>query len=162
MKKIYYIIPCLIFVLFGNMSLSFAQENTSVPAIDFGPSEALTITGKSGSHIFDVEIADTLQEQARGLMFRNSLAPNKGMLFEFDTPKVSSIWMKNTAIPLDILFVQSSGRIIKIVHSHRPYTLQSVTSEAVVSGVVEIPGGRAQELGITVGDFVVHEFFQTP
>jgi len=123
------------------------------PPLDLGPSEALKIVSETGTHEFMVEIADSPAEQTRGLMFRNELPPNGGMLFEFSKPKVSSIWMKNTGIQLDILFVRGNGTILKIEH------LASITSEGVVAAVLELPGGRAKALGIIPGDMVQHEFF---
>jgi uncharacterized membrane protein (UPF0127 family) len=81
------------------------------------------------------------------------------MIFEFAEPKIATIWMKNTAIPLDILFVRSNGKILKIEHMAQPYKLRSASSEAVIAAVVELKGGRALELGIKPGDTVDHPFF---
>lgn len=151
---------------------SSAQENPAPAAnactasalemlapLDLGPKQALTIKTVNGSHDFMVDIADEGPEQIRGLMFREDLANNEGMLFEFDRPKVSSIWMKNTLIPLDILFVRENGKILKIAHNAVPCSLRSASSEAVVGAVLEIPGGRAKDLGIVPGDTVIHEYF---
>ena len=95
------------------------------------------------------------------MMFRETMGPDAGMIFEFDEPKVATIWMKNTSIPLDILFVRSNGRILKIEHMAQPYKLRSASSEAVVASVVELQGGRSRDLGIMPGDLVRHEFFGT-
>ena len=94
-------------------------------------------------------------------MFRETMAADTGMIFEFEEPKIATIWMKNTSIPLDILFVRSNGKILKIEHMAQPYKLRSASSEAVVAAVVEIQGGQARELGILPGDLVQHEFFGT-
>ena len=128
--------------------------------MDFGTPQPLVIKSADGEHKFKVEEAKTLAQQARGMMFRETMAPDTGMIFEFDEPKVATIWMKNTAIPLDILFVRSNGKILKIEHSHQPYTLRSASSEAVVAAVVELSGGQAKELGIRPGDVIEHPFFQ--
>jgi len=128
--------------------------------VDFGEAKPLVIKSADGTHTFTVEEAKTIAQQARGMMFRESMDPETGMLFEFDEPKIATIWMKNTAIPLDILFVRSNGKILKIEHSHQPYSLRSASSEAVVAAVVELRGGRSKELGIRPGDVVEHPFFQ--
>ena len=83
------------------------------------------------------------------------------MLFEFDKPKVATIWMKNTAVSLDIIFVRSNGKILKIEHSATPYTLRSASSEAPVAAVLELGAGQSLELGIKPGDRIAHEFFGT-
>ena len=129
--------------------------------IDFGPTEKLVILSESGAKTFDVEIADTREEQRRGMMYRESVPPMTGMLFEFARPDVQTIWMKNTAVSLDILFVRSNGKILKIEHSATPYTLRSASSEAPVAAVLELGAGQALELGIKPGDRIAHEFFGT-
>ncbi len=136
----------------------FAQTSKN-DVVDFGDPRPLTIETADGMHEFMVEEAKTLDQQARGMMFRESMDGDSGMIFEFDEPKVATIWMKNTSIPLDILFVRSNGKILKIEHSHRPYTLRSASSEAVVAGVVELKGGEAKARGIRPGDTVKHPFF---
>ncbi|WP_298912717.1 DUF192 domain-containing protein [uncultured Algimonas sp.] len=127
--------------------------------VEFGDPVPLTIQSENGEHVFMVEEAKTLDQQARGMMWRDAMGDDEGMIFEFDEPKISTIWMKNTAIPLDILFVRSNGKILKIEHMAQPYKLRSASSEAVVASVVELKGGRALELGIKPGDIVVHPFF---
>ena len=99
-----------------------------------------------------VEIAQTPQEQARGLMFRTELSPNKGMLFPFPSPKQASFWMKNTYIPLDIIYVQSDGTIESIAADAEPTSLTPILSKGKVSFVLELAGGRAAELGLRPGD----------
>ena len=99
-----------------------------------------------------VEIAATPQEQAKGLMFRTEIAPNKGMLFPFPTPKQASFWMKNTYIPLDIIFVQSDGVVESIAANAEPTSLKPVLSKGKVGYVLELGGGRAVELGLKPGD----------
>jgi uncharacterized protein len=99
-----------------------------------------------------VEIAATPQEQAKGLMFRTELAPDKGMLFPFPMPKQASFWMKNTYIPLDIIFVQSDGVIESIAANAEPTSLTPVPSKGKVGYVLELAGGRAAELGLRPGD----------
>lgn len=114
----------------------------------------LTVTGASGSHDFQVEVASSPQQRAQGLMFRTALGPNEGMLFPSATPAQQSFWMKNTPLPLDIIFIGTDGRISNIAANTTPYSLDSVTSTGLASAVLEIPGGRAAELGIVPGDRV--------
>jgi len=129
--------------------------------VDFGTPKPLSIVTETETHVFQVEEAKTLDQQARGMMFRDTMGEDTGMIFEFEEPKVATIWMKNTSIPLDILFVRSNGRILKIEHSHQPYTLRSASSEAVIAGVVELKGGESIARGIKPGDLVKHPFFGT-
>ena len=107
------------------------------------------------------ERAITKAQQARGMMFREVMNKNSGMLFEFKEPKIASMWMKNTQLSLDIIFIKGDGKILKIEHRAKPFTLRSASSEAPVAAVLEIMGGRANELGISSGDIVVHDFFNT-
>jgi len=137
---------------------AFAQTSKN-DVVDFGEPKPLTIVTEDGTHAFTVEEAKTLDQQARGMMFRESMEADSGMIFEFAEPKVATIWMKNTSIPLDILFVRSNGKILKIEHSHRPYTLRSASSEAVIAAVVELKGGESKARGIRPGDTVQHPFF---
>ena len=138
-----------------------SAQTSKIDVVDFGAPVPLSIVSEGGTHEFMVERAVSLDQQARGMMFRETMGPDAGMIFEFDEPKVATIWMKNTSIPLDILFVRSNGRILKIEHMAQPYKLRSASSEAVVASVVELQGGRSRDLGIMPGDLVRHEFFGT-
>jgi len=122
--------------------------------VDFGKPVPLTIVSEDTTHEFSVERAITLDQQARGMMFRESMGADSGMIFEFDEPKIATIWMKNTSIPLDIIFIRSNGRILKIEHMAQPYKLRSASSEAVVAAVLELQGGRSKEIGIMPGDLI--------
>lgn len=114
----------------------------------------LTITGASGTHRFKVEVAGSMMEQAKGLMFRTKLGPDEGMIFPMDPPRGASFWMRNTVISLDLIFVAPDGRISNIAANAIPYDETPLTSIGRVKGVLEIPGGRAAELGIAPGDKV--------
>lgn len=111
----------------------------------------LTITGASGTHRFTVDVAATPEQQERGLMFVRSLAPDKGMIFPYDPPQPVAFWMRNTLIPLDIIFIRSDGRIARIANA-RPLDETPLPSGEPVAAVLEIAGGRAAELGIREGD----------
>jgi uncharacterized membrane protein (UPF0127 family) len=114
----------------------------------------LTIRSGERLHRFTVELATTPEEQARGLMHRQSLEPNRGMLFPYEAPQPASFWMKNTLIPLDIIFVRPDGTIARIAGNTVPMSLEPIPSLEPVAAVLEIPGGRSAELGISAGDTV--------
>ena len=118
------------------------------------PLVPLRIRTGGRTHEFTVEVARTEDEQARGLMFRESLAPDAGMIFPFSPPRPASFWMKNTLIPLDIIFVRTDGTIEHIAANTIPYSLDPVASYGVVGAVLEIAGGRAAQLGLKEGDRV--------
>jgi len=114
----------------------------------------LTVTSASGAHHFKVEVARSAMEQAKGLMFRTKLGPDEGMIFPMNPPRGASFWMKNTVISLDLIFVAPDGRIANIAANAVPYDLKPLLSAGQVKAVLEIPGGRAAELGIAPGDKV--------
>lgn len=116
---------------------------------------ALTIESAAGRHTFRVELARTPQEQARGLMFRRRLAPDAGMLFVNRRPEVALMWMKNTLIPLDMLFIDAEGRIVRIAERTVPESEATVSSGVPVVAILELNGGTASRLGIAAGDRVV-------
>ena len=114
----------------------------------------LTIRSRSGAHRFTVEVARTPEQQAQGLMNRQSLAPDMGMLFPYDPPQNASFWMKNTLIPLDMIFIRENGTVALVAENTVPLSLDPIPSLEPVSAVLEIAGGRAAELGIQAGDKV--------
>lgn len=113
----------------------------------------LTIASAKGLHHFIVEFAATEEQERRGLMYRSFLPPDQGMLFPYDSPRVVAFWMKNTLIPLDIIFIRADHRIAKIARA-KPLSDVPVQSGEPVLAVLEIAGGRASELGIRKGDHV--------
>lgn len=117
------------------------------------------VTGQGKVSRFKVEFVDSDPARQRGLMYRKSLAPDAGMLFDFKTSQEVSFWMKNTLIPLDLLFIDARGRIINIHRNATPLDETPIPSEGPIRGVLEIAGGRAQELGISPGDRVSHRIF---
>lgn len=121
--------------------------------------EQLTIDTANGPVRFTVEIADDDAERARGLMFRESLADDRGMLFHFQAPEHASFWMRNTVISLDIIFIGVDGRILNIAERTTPYSEQGVPAAGLTRGVLEIRGGLARERGIQPGDRVHHRIF---
>jgi len=119
----------------------------------------LTIRSDDAEHKFTVEMADTPDAIREGLMFRENLAPDAGMLFDFGEVRPASMWMKNTLISLDILFMDSEGQVVAIARNAVPGSLRSLGPGVAVRAVLEIPGGRAKELGIEPGDTVEHPLF---
>jgi uncharacterized membrane protein (UPF0127 family) len=111
----------------------------------------LTVTQDGNVHRFRVEVAKTDAEQARGLMFRTEMGPNEGMLFPSERPQARSFWMKNTVIPLDLIFVGPDGLITNIAANAVPYSLEPIPSSGAAIAVLELSGGRAAELGIRPG-----------
>ena len=111
----------------------------------------LTVTQNDTVHSFRVEVAKTPAEQAKGLMFRTEMGPDEGMLFPSDYPQQRSFWMKNTVIPLDIIFIGADGRISNIAANAVPHSLEPIPSAGAAIAVLELNGGRAAELGIMPG-----------
>lgn len=114
----------------------------------------LTVTTDKGKHAFRVEVAATAAEQARGLMFRTEMGPNEGMLFPRNPPDVASFWMKNTPLPLDIIFIGTDRKVINVGANTVPYSLDPVGSRGLAAAVLELNAGRAAGLGIGPGSKV--------
>lgn len=131
-----------------------AQAAPAVEDLDQFPRASLEISGPRGTHRFSVWIADTPPRQAQGLMFVRELAPDAGMLFREESPRVMSMWMKNTYIPLDMLFIDAKGRIVRIAARTKPHSLDTISSREPVTMVLELRGGEAARRGIRVGDHV--------
>jgi uncharacterized membrane protein (UPF0127 family) len=114
----------------------------------------LTVDHAGKAHAFKVELARTSEEQAMGLMFRTEMGADEGMIFPMDPPRRAAFWMKNTVIPLDIIYVGTDHRILNIAANAQPYSEEAIYSAGKVSGVLELNGGRAAQLGIEPGDIV--------
>jgi uncharacterized protein len=123
--------------------------------------QPLEIVTKSGVQVFTVEVAKTEQERATGLMYRKELPEGRGMLFDFSPEQQVSMWMKNTFIPLDMIFVRGDGRILRIAENTEPQSEKIISSGGLVKGVIEVAGGTAKKLGIAPGDRVGHPLFGT-
>ena len=125
------------------------------------PTAELTILTRSGPHKFTIELANTPDQMTQGLMFRQSLAPDAGMLFAYSPPAIATMWMKNTLIPLDMLFVDEHGIIVNIGERTVPGSLAAIAAAAPVRAVIELNGGTAARLGIRPGDRVLFPLFGT-
>ena len=148
--------------LLGSMAaLVLAACAQSTPVDSTGrPLEPLTVVTGTGEHEFMVEIADDEAERQRGLMFREPLEDDRGMLFQFPDVAERGFWMHNTPSPLDIIYIGQDGRIVSIAANATPFSDQSIPSNGAASGVLEIRGGRAAEIGAKAGDVVQHPFFR--
>ncbi len=124
--------------------------------------EPLTIVSGANRHRFQVEVARTDAERAQGLMFRRSLAPDRGMLFDFKRVEPVSMWMQNTYISLDMLFIRPDGSIARIAERTEPLSTRTIPSGEPVLAVLEVIGGTAERLGIKAGDRVEHPLFKAP
>jgi uncharacterized protein len=136
--------------------LALALLLAAAPAIalqTFTSSE-LTIETAKGPQKFTIELALSDAQMEQGLMFRRSLAPDAGMLFDFKTPTNVAMWMKNTLIPLDMLFVDEHGRIVDIHERAVPLSLDTIATKAPARYAIELNGGTAARLGIKIGDRV--------
>jgi uncharacterized membrane protein (UPF0127 family) len=127
-----------------------------------GETSQLAIVTRAGvRHPFVVEIANTPETRSRGLMFRRELPEGRGMLFEFGARESEiSMWMKNTYIPLDMVFIRANGLISHIAENTTPFSEATISSNGPVKGVLEVIAGTARRLGIAAGDRVEHPFFR--
>ena len=125
-------------------------------ASDSQADSMLIISTRDAEHRFTVELARTPAEMERGLMYRDRLASNHGMLFLYDEERPVSFWMKNTLIPLDLIFADSSGRIVQIAERAVPLSTALISSDMPVRAVLEVNGGTADRLHIGIGDRLIH------
>lgn len=124
------------------------------------PMERLEIITRGGVQVFDVEMAVTPDQRSKGLMFRKELPEGRGMLFDFAEETVISMWMRNTYIPLDMIFIRADGRIARIAENTTPLSEAIISSGAPVKGVLEVIAGTAKKFGIAPGDRVAHPLFR--
>ena len=122
--------------------------------------ETLKLMTARGTHLIDVEVTETPAEKAQGLMFRTRLADTAGMLFFYDTPQEITMWMRNTYIPLDMVFIRADGIVHRIEARTEPLSENIVASRGDVTACLELAGGAAERLGLKPGDRVEHRFFK--
>jgi uncharacterized protein len=147
------IVACLMWL--GLSAGAFAQ---SAPISKLEP---VTVAGGDTATMFTAEIADTEQLRERGLMFRHILPPDKAMLFDFGKPRPVSMWMKNTNISLDMLFIRTDGTIAAIAENTVPQSLDIVSVQEPVLGVLELAAGTVKRLNLHTNDRVFHRIFKT-
>lgn len=121
--------------------------------------EIARITTSTGEHDFHVEIADTPKTRARGLMLRKSMPENHGMLFDFGAERPVSMWMKNTYIPLDMVFIGRNGRVVGVATDTEPLSERIITSPEPAFAVLELNAGAARRIALVPGDKVRHRMF---
>lgn len=147
----------LVLLLFQPFVHACDGENRGTPKL-----EKLTIVSSGEPHEFNIAIADTEENQALGLMNRESLPDNEGMLFYFGDEKVRVFWMKNTLVSLDMLFIAPDGHINQIHHRAVPLDETRIVSQKPAFAVLEIKGGVAQKLALKPGDIIHHKVFGNP
>lgn len=140
-------------------SLVLAQQEGERP--DFATDRLAIETTSGARHVFDIEIARTNAERGYGLMFVREMAADRGMLFDYGWEQRVSMWMRNTYVPLDMLFIETDGEIESIIERAAPHTRTPRASKGRVLAVLELKGGTAQRLGIAPGDRVLHALFGT-
>jgi hypothetical protein len=123
--------------------------------------DKLTLVTARGEQVIDIEVAESAQEKALGLMFRTALADGKGMLFPYDGgPQEVTMWMKNTLIPLDMVFIRADGTVHRIEVRTEPLSERIIASQGAVTAVLELAGGAAERMGLKAGDKVRHAHFK--
>jgi uncharacterized protein len=136
-----------------------AQAKGESPAAAMA-TEALTIRSKNGPHAFAVEVMRDDASRARGLMFRRTMAPDHGMLFDFGQTLPVNMWMKNTYLPLDMVFIRADGTVARVAADAEPLSTRVIPSGEPVLSVLELNAGTAAKLGIRAGDRVEHPLFR--
>ncbi len=156
--------------MFGIRGLRAGRAAAALLALSLGcglaanPTQAadmqtLEIVTKSGVKVFNVEIARTTEERERGLMYRKELPDGQGMLFDFSPQQEVSMWMKNTYVSLDMIFIQADGRILRIAENTKPLSERIISSGGPVKAVLEVVAGTARKDGIAAGDRVAGPLF---
>jgi uncharacterized membrane protein (UPF0127 family) len=141
-------------ILAGTLAAVCLAQSAPIESLTHFPRTTLDIVAQGHRERFKVWIANTTARQEQGLMFVRHLPPSEGMLFPEAAPQVAHFWMKNTFIPLDMVFVGENGRIAKIIAKAKPFSLAVLSSDVPVIAVLEIRGGEAKRLGIAVGERV--------
>ena len=123
--------------------------------------DRLTLVTAAAEHVIAIEVAETPEEKSLGLMFRTSLAEGQGMLFPYQGAQEITMWMRNTLIPLDMVFIRADGTVHRIEARTEPLSERVIASQGPVTGVLELAGGGAERLGLKAGDKVRHPHFKT-
>ena len=136
-----------------------AATRPSIAGIEFPEGDLAILTADGARHDFRIELAVTPDQRAQGLMHRETLAPDAGMLFVYARPGELAMWMKNTLISLDMMFISAEGEIVRIAERTVPLSLATIESGSPAKGVLEVPAGTAARLGIRPGDRILHPAF---
>lgn len=151
-----FVVAALLVVALLALSISLPGSYQAAQAQD---ADSLTIISGDDRHVFSVELANTPESRARGLMYRRSMPDDHGMLFDFGRVDMVSMWMRNTYIPLDMLFVRADGSIARIARDTEPLSERPISSGEPVLSVFEINAGISDRLGIAAGDRIDHPLF---
>jgi len=143
--------------MLGFAGFSISAFSQGVVTFDKSKLSVITSTGQKN---FEVEMAVSDQQQSQGLMYRRSMAANAGMLFDYGALRHIQMWMKNTYIPLDMIFIGPKGKIIKIVERTIPHSESIISSNGRARAVLELNSGTVSRLGIKTGDTVIHSIFR--
>lgn len=138
------------------VSQSGAQQQAQETLV---PLEELVIETSLGSFTFEIEVADEEQERTIGLMFRTEMPLDRGMLFDFGVTGPIAMWMQNTILPLDMIFIEPNGSVLRIEYDTTPYSREVITSGGPVSHVLEVNAGVAKQIGLAVGDRIRYPDF---
>jgi uncharacterized membrane protein (UPF0127 family) len=139
--------------------LSPAARALAAGSLDTQKLQAVTVVTQNGNQTFTAEFANTPTQRARGLMFKTRLPERQGMLFDFGRDQKIRMWMKNTLISLDMIFIQSDGRIRRIEQNTKPGSLRPISSNGSVRAVLEMRAGTSTKYGIAPGDRIIHPLF---
>ncbi len=147
---------CVAALFLGAPSTAFAETGK---APQQGGLEKLEIVTTSGPHSFSVEVMRTDRQRERGLMYRRFLPPDRGMLFDFGTERPIMMWMKNTFISLDMIFIGRTGKVVGLAENAEPLSEKIIPSGAPAYGVLEVNAGTIANIGVKIGDSVRHPLF---
>ena len=145
------------FVLFALALMAFmpVQAATAAPV-----AQRLQIVTASGAHAFDIELVRSRADMEKGLMFRHTMAADHGMLFDFGQPQTITMWMKNTYLPLDMVFIAPDGHVTHVVENAEPMSEAIISSENPALSVLEVNAGVAEKIGVKTGDVVKASLFK--
>ncbi|MBG0811566.1 DUF192 domain-containing protein [Methylosinus sp. H3A] len=152
------VVTLLVLLLCAPVPGRAKEAGSSPPAVKMAV-EPLEIVTTTGPHLLRVEVARTPDQRERGLMYRTALPADGGMLFDFHEERPVSMWMKNTPLSLDMIFVSRAGRIVSVALGAEPYSERVISSGGAALAVIELAAGAAQRLSISVGDVVKHPIF---
>lgn len=160
--KVLFVIGAFITSVLASNASNTAQNssrNIEIIKVDGHDAEYIYINTVQGRFKFTAEIANTPEKTQNGLMFRESMPHNHGMLFNFHKEKEVLMWMKNTPLSLDMVFLSPTGRVVNIVNDTKPYSESIISSKNLASGVLEINAGTSKLLGLKTGDLLEHRSF---
>lgn len=146
-------------IIGGGLFLSGKTVHDDIQAKSLKSEELMIATSDKKKHVFNIEIADTHDKQQKGLMYRENIADDYGMLFVYTRVQETSMWMKNTPSPLDMLFIDNDGKILRIAENAKPFDERAISSHFPVRATLEIKGGQVAARGIKVGDIVYNSYF---